>query len=144
SVAGQPYYDWCGDSINVDHARWDAASAAIVHDRTGFDSTRGSLQSVALAIGAGSRATAHQVGGDAHENGYELAPQDAYDDAADGALSGSSDFDGNTTGAILAPLQYRGGTATDDVYGAAARDAAGATKALEAARGTGVDALAGA
>jgi len=93
------------------------------------------LKGVFVAVGASSQSSGHQCGLDAVDGAGSVGPEDAYDDAADGALSGSPAAIRHATGALGFALGASGGEVT--VYLAVGRDAAGASAALEAARKAG-------
>ncbi|MBW3658111.1 MAG: hypothetical protein KY457_05695 [Actinobacteria bacterium] len=141
-IAYIPAYDWCGDELNEDIARYDPAADAIVHFQEGVDVSTGQPSSAAVGMALRGPSSQHQVGGDAHEG--TATPdaklpgptQDAFDDAADGTLQGNSEFAGQTTGALTAALDLtRDGTAAATVYLAGAPDHAGVVDAIEEARG---------
>ena len=120
---------------------------AIVHSAAGVDESTGMPSSVAVAMGFAGRSSQHQVGGDAFDpaatpDGKAGPTVDAYVDAADGMLSGNDTYAGQTTGALAAPLRFRDGVATEEVYFAAAADSAGALAQLRYSRATGERALA--
>lgn len=86
-----PVEDWCDEVDGTDVAAYDPAADAIVYSISERDQSAGEQRSVAVAIGAGRRSDGHQVGGDTY-TGHPSAggvPQSAYDDAADGELSGN-------------------------------------------------------
>src|SRR5439155_24205165 len=126
---------------------YDSNAGAVVHSASGVDESTGKQSSVAVAMGFAGRSSQHQVGGDAYDpaatpDGKAGPTVDAYVDAADGTLSGNDTYAGQTTGALEAPLRFRNGVATSEVYVAAAADTAGAVAQLRYARGTGERALA--
>ena len=59
--------DWCLEELNTDAANWAPEADALIHEKSGTDLSTGRAQSVAIAMGFGSRASGHQVGGDALE-----------------------------------------------------------------------------
>src|SRR5205807_4785849 len=94
-----PTQDWCQEEENADQATWVPGLDAIVHTKSGVDESTGQPSSVAMALAFRGPSSAHQVGGDATEASSPEAAvpgpaQDAYDDAADGALRGNSSFVG--------------------------------------------------
>ena len=111
-----PTRDWCEEGLNVDTARYDTDADAIVHHLEGIDESTASPSSVAVAMGFDGASTQHQVGGDGHEplatpDGAVPGPtQDAYDDAADGALAGNAEYAGQTTGAMTQAVDLSGGS----------------------------------
>jgi hypothetical protein len=133
-----PTRDWCEEESNRDTARYDAGADAIVHELAGTDSSTGEARQVAVAMGFAGESAAHQVGGDAYEPtaspaGQGGPTQDAYDDLRDGELQGNDQFAGQTTGAMLADLEFEGddgGTASEAVLFTAAETAVGATSLL--------------
>lgn len=137
-----PVMDWCADELNVDTATWDDGADAIVHAVDGVDQAAGSPASVAMAIGFDRSSSQHQVGGDAHEGTALPAGQpglptvDAYEDAADGTLSGNGTYSGQTTGAVTAAVDTSRGRDRVSLVLAGGADADEATATLDAARGT--------
>lgn len=121
-----PVQDWCLEGLNIDTAAFDAANDAIVHSLSGIDVSTLSPTSVAVAMGFDGASTAHQVGGDAHEplatpdGKLPLLTYDAYEDAADGTLTGNDNYLGQTTGAMTQDLDFDGGRAESRVLFAAA------------------------
>ena len=113
---GVPSRDWCEEGINVDTATYVADADAIVHHLEGVDESTGSPSTVAVAMGFDGPSGGHQVGGDAYEplatpDGKVPGPtQDAYDDAADGTLNGNGDYAGQTTGALVRPVDLADGS----------------------------------
>lgn len=120
-----PVRDWCTEEANVDRARYNADRDAIVHAKTGLESSTGAVQSVAVAMGFAGKSDGHQVGGDAYDPTVGPAGQtgparDAYDDASSGSLSGNDAYVGQTTGALATELTFVGPVATERVVFAAA------------------------
>jgi hypothetical protein len=115
-----PVQDWCTEENNQDLAMYDGGLDAIVHRKTGVDSSVGEERSVAVAMGFAGESDGHQVGGDAYEPA--AAPvasrgpfRDAYDDASTGTLSGNAQYAGQTTGALSTELDLGGGEPRDEV-----------------------------
>lgn len=144
-IPGAPARDWCGEGLNADTASYDPDLDAIVHSLTGIDESTQRPSSVAVAIGFVEASDGHQVGGDAYEplaapDGKVPGPtQDAYDDAADGRLTGNDSYVGQTTGAMRTPLDLTSGTATATAVYTAAADAETAGALLASARTRRVD-----
>ena len=139
-----PAQDWCFEDQNVDVAHYDSALDAIVHSKSGVDGSTGQPSTVAVGMAFAGRSSSHQVGGDSSEVAGALpgATADAYDDAADGALSGNDDFAGQTTGALATPLDLRRGVADQTLLIAAASTDAGVGSLLTRARASRFDDLA--
>jgi hypothetical protein len=140
-----PVQDWCTEESNQDLAGYDGDLDAIVHRKTGVDSSVGEERSVAVAMGFDGESTGHQVGGDAYEPAAapvasEGSFRDAYDDASTGTLSGNSSYAGQTTGALSTTLDFgpgRGGVAEETVVFAAGAMPADAGEALATVRERG-------
>ena len=111
-----PSRDWCEEGINVDTAAYLSESDVIVHHLDGIDESTGSPSTVAIAMGFDGPTAGHQVGGDAYEplatpDGKVPGPtQDAYDDSMDGVLTGNGDYAGQTTGALVRPVDLVDGS----------------------------------
>lgn len=139
TVARIPYFpvlDWCTEELNVDTATYRTREDAIVHEVSGVDLAAGASASVGMAIGFDRPSAQVQVAGDGFEGTAlpagqpSLPTQDAYLDAADGALSGNLQWTGQTTGALTAALDLAGDgrdVVSLVVAGGADADAAGAT-----------------
>jgi hypothetical protein len=124
-----PVRDWCLEKLNTDTAQYLSEPDAITHLKRGVDASTGIRSSIATAVGFEGRSTQRQVGGDAHEpsardTSQPIVPTDALEDASDGRLEGNTRFDGQTTGALLTPLSFSGGVATERVLLTAARSLA--------------------
>ncbi|PSP79610.1 hypothetical protein BRC88_08605 [Halobacteriales archaeon QS_4_69_225] len=125
-----PVQDWCLEEDNDHRARYVDRLDAVVHDRSGVDQSTGEQRSVALAVGFDGETAGFQVGGDAHDpaaepTGREGPAVDAYDDAADGTLSGNDSYVGQATSAVSTALDFgpgAGGTAEETVVLAAGAD----------------------
>jgi uncharacterized protein (TIGR03382 family) len=146
---GFPTQDWCQEEENVDQASYVPGLDAIVHTKSGVDESTHLPSSVALALAFAGPSQAHQVGGDATEATSPDAAlpgptQDAYDDAADGTLSGNGSYTGQTTGALARDLDLSRGAASEVVLVAAGPDSSGAGASLGRARSTPFERLAGA
>jgi hypothetical protein len=133
-----PTRDWCEEEENQDRARYDPGADAIVHEKADQDGSTGEFRQVAVAMGFAGASSGHQVGGDAYEPTASPAGQggpaeDAYDDLRDGELRGNDEFAGQTTGAMLADLDFggeQGGVANERVLFAAGETAVAATSLL--------------
>jgi hypothetical protein len=86
-----PTEDWCEEVGGTDRARYDAGSDALVYEISETDQSVGLQRSVAVAIGASRGSVGHQVGADTYTGHPSTlaGPPSAYDDAADGSLSGN-------------------------------------------------------
>lgn len=129
-----PTEDWCEEIGGTDLVRYDAGADALVFEIAEIDQSTGRPRSVAVAIGASRRSDGHQAGADSYSghSSAEGGPQSAYDDAADGALSGTSAFGpGEADAALSVPI----GRKPVNVVFAAAPDAAAATTLLGFWRG---------
>ncbi|HET7481652.1 MAG TPA: hypothetical protein VFK89_02200 [Actinomycetota bacterium] len=138
-----PYGDWCREENNDEGASYDDTAEAIVATRSGIDESTGRPSSVALAMGFNSAPSGFEVGLDTYETG--TAGTSAYDDAADGELSGVTVAPGQSDGALSTDLDLSssvGGTAT--VIVAAGPTAEAATATLEHARDDGFGLVRGA
>lgn len=140
-----PVQDWCTEENNQDLATYDAGLDAIVHRKTGVDSSVGEERSVAVAMGFAGESAGHQVGGDAYESAAApVASQgpfrDAYDDASTGTLSGNGSYAGQTTGTLSTELDFGGGGPPDGVppIGAPAKGAPPVETPPEASDSDGV------
>lgn len=138
-----PTQDWCQEEENVDTAEYVAADDTILHSKTGVDVSTQTPTSAAVAMGLATASSAHQIGGDAYEpaaapDARLVAPrQDAFDDAVDGNLQGTSGpYTGQTTGALMTPLTFANGEASAELIVTAATEPAGALAGLRAARAT--------
>lgn len=116
-----PVQDWCLERLNTDTARYLSEHDAIAHRKQRVDSSTDTRTSIATLIAFEGRSTQHQVGGDAHEptareTTKPSVPMDAFEDAEDGDLNGNTRFRGQTTGALLTPLSFSDGVATERVF----------------------------
>lgn len=142
-----PVLDWCTEELNVDTATHDPDADAIVHTVTGTDLAAGATASVAMAMGFDRPSAQVQVGGDAFEGTASpagqppLPTQDAYRDAADGELSGNTDWTGQTTGGLTAALDLADGGDRLRLVVAGGEDAEEARTTLQAVRDTAPDAV---
>ncbi len=93
-----PTNDWCNEEDEDDGAMYDEKADAIVHARSGTDSSTGQPSGAALVMGFDGRSQAHQVGPDTYEGGG--GEGSAYDDAEDARLSGADVSSGPTDAAI--------------------------------------------
>ena len=96
---GAPTNDWCSEGDNDAGAIYDPEADAIVHARSGVDEGTGAPSSVALALGFDRTSRGHQVGIDTYQAGSEGLS--AYDDAADGSLSGENEAAGQADAAMF-------------------------------------------
>lgn len=125
-----PTEDWCEEVGGTDVARYDPDADAVVYAIDEIDQSTGEPESVAVAIGASTASVGHQIGGDSYTGhpSTAAAPQSAFDDAADGELSGNGSLGPAEVDAALAtPIGRRPVTVTF----AAGTDAAAATALLE-------------
>jgi hypothetical protein len=119
-----PIQDWCGEVRGTDVASYEPASDAIVYAIAELDPHVVQERSVAVAIGASRHSDGHQVGADTytHHPSTVGGPQSAYDDAADGTLSGNNSFGpAEVDAALSTPIDGRPVTVT---FAAAATPAA--------------------
>ncbi len=158
-VERAPIRDWLDDGVNDFGAVYLEDVDALVHflpqspparfdwgteDRTASEVSAGFADEAAalgdgiyVAIGLDTASEGHQVGLDATEtcgSSYEHQPEDAFDDAADGTLSGSSIAACQVTGALSTPV---GAGDTLSALLAFASDLDGALAALADARAQG-------
>jgi hypothetical protein len=129
-----PTQDWCEEVRGTDVARYDPAGDAIVYGISELDQSLPAQRSVAVAIGASRRSDGHQVGADRYTGHPSTidGPQSAYDDAADGQLSGNGSFGpAEVDAALSTPIGRRPVTITF----AAASSPAAATALLDRFRG---------
>lgn len=106
-----PTRGWCEEEENQDLARYDPSADAIVHEKADTDTSTGEFRQVSVAMAIADGSDGHQVGGDAYEPtaspvGQAGPLQDAYDDLRDGRLQGNDQFAGQTTGALVADLEF--------------------------------------
>jgi hypothetical protein len=134
--AGNPIQDWCREGENTDRARYRPGADAIVHTKAGTDASTGEERSVAIGMGFDRPSAGYQVGRDAHLSASGAGPQDAYEDANEGGLSGNEAYEGNTTGALAADLDLDGDAGSDavTVLFAAAESASDTCDLLERGR----------
>ncbi len=125
-----PTQDWCDEVRGADRARYDPAHDAIVWSVSEVDQAVGEPRSAALAMGLSRASDGHHVGADRY-TGHPSArdgPPSAYDDAADGALSGGDELGpAEVDSALSAPL----GRAPVNVVFAAAATPEAAGRLLE-------------
>lgn len=128
-----PTEDWCEEVSGTDRARYRADADAIVYSISELDTSTLESSSAAVAIGADVRSDGHQIGADryAPHPGAGTGPQSAYDDAADGELSGADRHGAGEVDAALS-LPFRRGGVT--VVFAAGSDANDAVRRLQRAR----------
>ncbi len=140
NVPAIPGTDGCSQELSLDKARYDSGTGAVVHWLTGNDLSTGDPANVAVAMGVGGGVDDWQVAADAKEDPLGLLPgwtYDAYRDAADGNLSRGGSYDGQTTGALRAPLAFSGTVATRDVALAGGGSQTAALSTLATALGRG-------
>lgn len=97
-LAQAPVQDWCFEEQNDEGATYLEQEDAVVHSRSGVDESTGRSSSVAVTMGFDQPSTGHQVAPDSYEN--PGSGTNAYDDAADGSLTGSSSSSGQTDAAL--------------------------------------------
>jgi hypothetical protein len=110
-----PIEDWCEEEDGQDLARYDQGRDALVWSVEETDQSILQQRSVAVAIGANRGSDGHQVGADhySQHRSAESGPQSAYDDAADGALAGESEFGpAEADSALTIPIARRPVTVT--------------------------------
>lgn len=132
-TAQSPTDDWCTEEDSDDGATYDEPADAIVHERSGTDSSTGDPSGAALVMGFDGASQGHQVGVDSYEAG--AGEGSAYDDAADGKLQGTATASGQVDAAIsddISLAKRRRGSTT--ILIAAAFSAQEALKELEEAR----------
>ncbi len=114
-----PTKDWCEEADGNDRASYEKQGDAIVYSTTDLDQATGKTQSVAVAFGASRPSAGHQVGSDTYTGYPELkgAPS-AYDDAADGRLSGNDSLSGGEVDSALS-YDLQPGRPLTVVFGAA-------------------------
>ena len=100
-----PYEDWCSEEDNDDGATYEKAADAIVHARSGTDASTGAPSEVALAMAFLGDSEGHSVGADTYSG---AAGTSAYDDAADGRLSGDDAVTGQADAALVDQLSLAG------------------------------------
>ncbi len=102
-----PTQDWCDEVRGADRAHYDPARDAIVWSVSEVDQAVGEPRSTALAMGLSAASDGHHVGADRY-TGHPSArdgPPSAYDDAADGTLSGGDGLGpAEVDSALSAPL----------------------------------------
>lgn len=125
SVEGRPQAPLDKLPAQADDAAVKAYLAALANERGAFFALGGSVTSVAFQCGVDAVDGKSITGG----------PEDAFDDAADGALSGSRAATRHATGALAFDLGATGGEVT--IYIAAGETAASAGAELEQARKVG-------
>lgn len=104
-TAQSPTDDWCTEEDNDDGGAYVKGKDAIVHERSGTDSSTGDESSVALAMGFARKSDGHQVGPDSYAgNGAEGS---AYDGAEDGKLSGKNEATNQADAAIADDIDLR-------------------------------------
>jgi hypothetical protein len=125
-----PTEDWCEENRGTDMAEYDPGSDAIVYSISEIDESTLRPSSVAVAIGASRPSVDHQIGADRYTGDPSAVsgPESAYDDAADGRLSGG---DGLGPAEVDAALEVPIGRRPVTVTFAAGPDAAAATTLLD-------------
>ena len=135
-----PTDDWCTEEDNDDGAAYDAEADAIVHSRTGVDSSTGEPSGAALAMGFDAASDDHHVGTDSYETGS--GDPSAYDDARDARLAGGDSVIGHADATIADDLSLkkrRSGSST--LYISAAFSPDEAISGLRSVRRNGASAL---
>jgi hypothetical protein len=133
-TAQQPYQDWCAEERNDDGGTYDEDADAVVFARSGVDESNGRSSSVALTMGFAGRSDGHQLGLDNYETGGPGGTS-AYDDAADGELTGGGIAAGQADAALADDLSLSlARTASTAVVIAAGSTDAQAVDRLEAQR----------
>ncbi len=94
-----PVDDWCTEERNDDGATYLEELDAIVSSLSGVDSSTGEESSVSLGIGFAETSKGHEVGEDTYQS--SVGGTSAYDDAADGKLSGSDQASGQADAALF-------------------------------------------
>lgn len=105
-----PTEDWCEEVRGTDRARYVPGSDALVYEIAEIDQSIGERRSVAVAIGANTESVGHQVGADSFTEFPSTAggPPSAFEDAADGELSGNGSLGPTEVDAALAfPIEGR-------------------------------------
>ena len=97
-TARDPTNDWCTEEDNDDGAGYNSQADAVVHSRTGVDSSTGEPSGAALAMGFDAASDGHQVGTDTYQTGSGQGS--AYDDARDAKLSGDETVVGQADAAL--------------------------------------------
>lgn len=124
-TAQDPTDDWCTEQNNDSGAAYVKGADAIVQERSGTDSSTGQASGAALAMGFTGTSNGHQVGPDSYAgNGTD---ESAYDDAADGRLSGRNDSTGQTDTALADDISLatrRSGSTTAIIAAAFSREEA--------------------
>ena len=131
-----PTDDWCTEEDNDDGAGYDAAADAIVHSRTGVDSSTGEPSGAALAMGFDAASDGHHVGTDSYETGS--GDPSAYDDARDARPAGGDTVIGQADATIADDISLRSRrSGTSTVYITAGFSSEEAISALKAIRRKG-------
>jgi len=132
-----PVQDWCFEATHTNEATYHSTADAITHSATGTDASTGESRRVATAMGLDSQSSQFQVGGDSHEPAVDSPPPsatDAFEAATTGRLQGNDSYEGQTTGALLTPLEFERGTASEIVYLCAGETTETALDLLQTAR----------
>ncbi|HEV3472801.1 MAG TPA: hypothetical protein VG408_06295 [Actinomycetota bacterium] len=130
-----PTDDWCTEENNDSGGEYAPRFDAVVHEREGVDVSTGETSGAAVAMGFGANSQAHHVGVDTYQTGAD--GNSAYDDAADGKLSGRDEAPGQADAAISDQLSLKKRSATTTLYIAAGFTRGEALGALDTARGEG-------
>jgi hypothetical protein len=94
-----PVDDWCTEERNDDGATYLEELDAVVSSLSGVDSSTGDESSVSVGIGFSDSSRGHEVGEDTYQS--SVGGTSAYDDAADGMLSGSDQASGQADAALF-------------------------------------------
>ena len=134
--AQAPYRDWCQEERNDDGASYDKGHDVITATKSDDDESTGRASSVGVAMGFGGKSSGVQVGEDSYASGG--AGTSAYDDAADGELSGVTVAAGQSDAALSLDLNLTSaGDASADIIVTAGTDAKTATASVESIRQSG-------
>jgi hypothetical protein len=133
--AQQPYQDWCSEERNDDGGTYNEDADAVVFARSGVDESTGRSSGAALTMGFTGRSDGHQVGLDNYQTGGPGGTS-AYDDAADGELTGAGLAAGQSDAALADDLDLTSArSASTTVVIAAGATTAQALERLDAQRG---------
>ena len=134
-TAQSPTDDWCTEEENDDGATYVKGPDAIVAMRSGTDASTGEESGAALAMGFTTKSNGHQIGPDTFAGADPGDSQSAYEDSADGDLTGRNQATGQVDSALADDLDLRSrrsGSTTAIITAAFTRNEA--ISALRAAR----------
>lgn len=121
-----PTEDWCTEDDNDDGASYSPQLDAILQARSGTDESTDQDSSVVVLMGFAGKSSGHSVAPDTYDAGGEGVS--AYDDAADGVLSGDESVPGPSDAALSADLTLRSRTDTTRlIFATAATEEAAAS-----------------